>query len=173
MKYRAQFWLAMGAASSLFIAGCNKDADSTSNSSSGAARDYNSSSSSRDAGSATATTRRDSTSTLENTNAAAGHAADNTGINARDRADATLTPGDQGSSDSDRQISAQIRRAITSDDQLSTAAKNIKIITVNGKVTLRGPVKTEQEKQAITAAAQKVTGVSGLDDQLELKSAAQ
>ena len=156
MKYRAQFWLAMGAASSLLIAGCNKDADTTSSSSSGAARDYNSSSSSRDAGSATATTRSDTTSTLGNTNAAAGHAADNTGIDARDPADATLTPARPRGAAILTEDQRPIRRAITLDDQLSTAAKNIKIITVNGKVTLRGPVKTEQEKQAITAAAKKL-----------------
>jgi len=73
------------------------------------------------------------------TNSALNREPDNIGINARDRSDLTLTPGDQGSSDSDRQITAEIRRAITANDQFSTEAKNIKIITINGKVTLRGP----------------------------------
>jgi len=96
--------------------------------------------------------------------------ADNTGKNVRDRSDATLTPGDQGNSETDREITRNIRRALTKSDELSTTAKNIKIITVNGKVTLRGPVATEQEQQAIVAAAQTVAGVSGLENQLEVKA---
>jgi osmotically-inducible protein OsmY len=97
-------------------------------------------------------------------------APDNTGKNVRDRNDNTLTPGDQGTSDSDRDITRQIRRALTSDDSLSTTAKNIKIITVNGKVTLRGPVKSEQEQKAIADAAQKVAGQASIDNQLEVKT---
>jgi hypothetical protein len=54
-------------------------------------------------------------------------------------------------------------------DELSTAGKNIKIITVDGKVTLRGPVNSDQEQQAIAAAAQSVAGVNSLDNQLEVK----
>src|ERR1041385_8893131 len=65
---------------------------------------------------------------------------DNTAVNARDRDDNTLTPGDQGTSEADREVTRNIRRALMKNDQLSTTAKNIKIITVNGKVTLRGPV---------------------------------
>jgi hyperosmotically inducible protein len=95
--------------------------------------------------------------------------ADNTGRNVRDRSDATLTPGDQGNSDADIQTTTRIRRALTSSDQLSTLAKNIKIITADGKVTLRGPVNNEQEKQAIEAAA-KQTGATSIDNQLEIKT---
>jgi len=96
--------------------------------------------------------------------------ADNTGRNTRDRSSATLTPGDQGSSDSDRDITRQIRRALTTNDQFSTTAKNIKIITLNGKVTLRGPVNNEQEKQAIVSSAQSAAGSGTVDDQLEVKA---
>lgn len=95
--------------------------------------------------------------------------ADNTGRNVRDRSDATLTPGDQGNSDADRDITRRVRRAVTSNDQLSTTAKNIKIITINGKVTLRGPVNTEEEKNAIANAVQQA-GVTSFDNQLEVKS---
>jgi len=125
---------------------------------------------------ATPTSRDDSSSTRvysSDTNAAANKQPDNTGKNERDRSGDSLTPGDQGESEADREITRQIRRAITANDQLSTTAKNVKIITTNGKVTLRGPVKSDQEKQAITAAAQSVTGVAGLDDQLEVKTQTQ
>ena len=94
-------------------------------------------------------------------------AADNTGRNARDRDGSTLTPGDQGTSDADRQTTRRIRQALNSNDQLSTDAKNIKIITDNGKVTLRGPVKSREEVDAIQTVV-KQAGVSAVDNQLEV-----
>jgi len=108
--------------------------------------------------------------TYSDTNSAAAKDADNTGKNVRDRPEAALTPGDQGNSESDREITRNIRRALTKSDELSTTAKNIKIITINGKVTLRGPVANEQEQQAIATAAQGVSGVNALDNQLEVKA---
>ena len=95
---------------------------------------------------------------------------DNTGRNERDRSRDTLTPGDQGGSDSDREITRQIRRAITSNSQFSTTAGNIKIITQDGKVTLRGPVDSQQEQQSLADLAKKVQGVSTVDNQLEVKA---
>ena len=95
---------------------------------------------------------------------------DNTGRNKRDGSGETLTAGDQGGSDSDRQITQQIRREISSNSQFSTTAGNIKIITENGKVTLRGPVNTPQEQQALTDLAKHVPGVSTVDNQLEVKA---
>src|SRR5262249_23230999 len=92
---------------------------------------------------------------------------DNTGKNVRDRSDATVTPDDQGNSDADRETSRRIRRAITASDQLSTVAKNIKIMTIDGKVTLRGPVKSEEEKSLIDSLVQQA-GVTSVDDQLEV-----
>jgi osmotically-inducible protein OsmY len=115
-----------------------------------------------------------STESRSATNAAnPSHDADNTGRNVRDRSDATLTPGDQGGTESDREITRQIRRTITSNDQLSSNAKNVKIITANGKVTLRGPVKSDQEKQTIATAAQGVAGVSSVDNQIEVEQQTQ
>src|SRR6185295_17520232 len=73
--------------------------------------------------------------------------ADNTGKNVRDRDDdATLTPPDQGGSAADRELTAEIRRSIVKDDSLSTNAHNVKIMTNDGVVTLRGPVKSVAEK---------------------------
>jgi hyperosmotically inducible protein len=94
---------------------------------------------------------------------------DNTGRNVRDRGGATLTPGDQSESEADRTLTQQIRRAVVADDSLSTTAKNIKIITVDGIVTLRGPVQNPREKEIIEAKAQQIAGVDKIDNQLEVK----
>ena len=94
-------------------------------------------------------------------------AADNTKKNERDRAP-TLTPGDQGNNEMDLGITQKIRQAVVKDDALSMTAKNAKIITVDGVVTLRGPVKSDKEKTEIGALAQAVTGVKRVDNQLEI-----
>lgn len=95
-------------------------------------------------------------------------AADNSGRNERDRNDATKTSGDQSESEADRTISKNIRQAVVADDSVSTNGKNVKIITVDGTVTLRGPVKSEAEKTNIGAKAQQVAGVKRVDNQLEI-----
>jgi len=99
---------------------------------------------------------------------AARVAPDNTGRNVRDRSDKTLTPGDQSSRKADVSLTRRIRRAITTDKALSTTAKNIKIITVDGVVTLRGPVKSDQEREKIAATAQQIAGVKQVDNHLEV-----
>ncbi len=95
-------------------------------------------------------------------------APDNSGTNVRDRNDQTKTAGDQSESEADRTISQNIRKSLTSDDSLSTNGKNVKVVTIDGKVTLRGPVKSDQEKAAIAAKAQQVAGVKNVDNQLEI-----
>src|SRR6266513_2258631 len=70
---------------------------------------------------------------------------DNTSTNERDRSGETKTSGDQSNSSADLKITQAIRQALIKDSELSTPAKNIKIITDNGQVTLRGPVKNAQE----------------------------
>lgn len=100
---------------------------------------------------------------------AAGTDADNTRVNERDRGNRTLTPMDQGGSESDRQITQQIRQQIMHSNTLSFTAKNVKIITINGRVTLRGPVKTEAERTTIEAAARRAVANGGqVDSQLEI-----
>ena len=94
--------------------------------------------------------------------------ADNTKKNERDRAETALTPGDQGESEADRTITQSIRQAVVKNDGLSFTAKNIKIITVDGVVTLRGPVKSDKEKTDIGALAQQVNGIKRVDNQLEV-----
>ena len=95
---------------------------------------------------------------------------DNSGRNVRDRDDQNKTTGDQSENEADRTITQNIRRAVTADDSLSTNAKNVKIITNNGTVTLRGPVKSEKEKAEIEAKAKQVAGVKSVDNQLEIAS---
>ena len=93
---------------------------------------------------------------------------DNTAVNLRDRSGSTLTPMDQGPSQADRNLTMQIRQAVMHDSTLSFTAKNVKIITINGKVTLRGTVKTDAERTAIESAARNVAGGGHVDSQLEV-----
>ncbi len=95
-------------------------------------------------------------------------APDNTKVNKRDRSDAALTPMDQSNNQADLDITQKIRKAVMADSSLSFTAKNVKIITQNGKVTLRGPVNNAEERNAIEAAARKVAGAQ-VDNQLEVK----
>jgi len=99
----------------------------------------------------------------------AAHDADNTDRNERDRDGNTLTPLDQGKSEADRTITQQIRKSVVDNDNLSTNAHNVKIITVDGTVTLRGPVKSAEEKATVEALAQKTSGVKTVDNQLEIE----
>lgn len=94
--------------------------------------------------------------------------ADNTGKNARDASDATVTPFDQSESETDRTMTQRIRQAVVDDDSLSTNAKNIKIITTNGIVTLRGPVDSEAEQLRVLAKAQELAGPKNVKNQLEV-----
>lgn len=96
--------------------------------------------------------------------------ADNSGKNAEDRANGGLTAGDQSSAPADVAITTAVRQAVVADSNLSTNAQNVKIITVNGIVTLRGPVKNASEKENIAAKAVKVAGATKVDNQLEIAS---
>jgi osmotically-inducible protein OsmY len=97
-------------------------------------------------------------------------AADNTRKNERDRSGETTTSGDQSNSQEDVKITAAIRRAVVRDNSLSTTAKNVKIITANGMVTLRGPVKNDAEKTKIAELAQSAAGNAKINNQLEVKT---
>jgi osmotically-inducible protein OsmY len=92
---------------------------------------------------------------------------DNSGRNVRDQDDKTLTPTDQSSDPADVDLTQRIRKSITSNDAMSVDARNIKIITQGGVVTLRGPVKTTDEKTQIELLA-KNAGAKSIDNQLEI-----
>lgn len=95
-------------------------------------------------------------------------ASDNTKMNERDRDGNTTTPGDQAENEADRTISKDIRAALVKKDELSVNAKNVKVVTNGGNVTLRGPVKDEAEKNTVVAAVLEVPGVKKVDNQLEI-----
>jgi len=96
--------------------------------------------------------------------------ADNTQKNARDRSGETLTAADQSNRPEDLKITQMIRQAIVKDDSLSMLAKNVKIITVDGNVTLRGPVHTAEEKAKIGALAKSTAKPGKVINHLEIKT---
>ena len=95
---------------------------------------------------------------------------DNTATNERDRSGETKTSGDQSNSSADIKTTQAIRQALMKDSGLSATAKNIKVVTANGRVTLRGPVKTAQEKAKIDQLARSAAGGAQIDDQLEVNN---
>jgi hypothetical protein len=99
-----------------------------------------------------------------------GHAPDNTGVNERDRNNANVTPMNQGNGEIDLDLTQRIRKAVMADDSLSFTAKNAKIITRDGRVTLRGPVKSAAEKDAIYKCAVSAAGVGHVSNELEVDS---
>lgn len=95
-------------------------------------------------------------------------APDNSGVNTRDRNAGAVTPIDQGESEADRKVTAEIRKALVGDSAMSVNAQNCKIITREGVVTLRGPVKSQAEKDAIESRAKSVAGVTSVINELEV-----
>lgn len=95
--------------------------------------------------------------------------ADNTKTNKRDRASAEPSADKQRENPADRELTRKIRRALVADKSLSTYAHNVKIITQGGNVTLKGPVRSEEEKNAVIAKATEVAGEGHVVDQLEVK----
>jgi osmotically-inducible protein OsmY len=81
------------------------------------------------------------------------------------------TADQQKMNPADRTITQKIRKAIHEDTTLSTYAHNVKIITQDGKVTLRGPVRSEDEKSNIEAKAVAVAGQGNVSNQLEIAPA--
>jgi osmotically-inducible protein OsmY len=94
--------------------------------------------------------------------------ADNTGKNVRDRDESAKTADQQSNTEGDLRITQSIRRMVVDDKSLSTSAHNVKIVTVDGIVTLRGPVVSQEEKTSIAKKATKVAGVRKVENQLEI-----
>jgi osmotically-inducible protein OsmY len=94
---------------------------------------------------------------------------DNTKMNQGDHDPNAVTADQQGMNKSDRDITQQVRKAIIADKALSTYAHNVKVITQNGAVTLKGPVRSEDEKQAIASKAAEVVGADKVTNQIEIK----
>ena len=96
-------------------------------------------------------------------------AADNTKVNQRDKDKAQPTADQQKENQSDREMARKIRRSIVQDKSLSSYAHNVKIIAENGAVTLKGPVRSDEEKSAVEAKAAEVAGADKVTSQLEVK----
>jgi hyperosmotically inducible periplasmic protein len=96
-------------------------------------------------------------------------APDNTKINQRDRDSSQPTADQQKNNSSDEGITQQIRQAVIKDKALSSYAHNVKIISQDGMVTLKGPVRSEEDKQAIAAKAAAVVGADKVSNELEVK----
>jgi hyperosmotically inducible protein len=96
-------------------------------------------------------------------------ASDNTKMNQRDRNPNEPTADQQQNNRSDRDLTQQVRKAIEADKDLSTYAHNVKVIAQNGQVTLKGPVRSEEEKRAVEAKAAEVAGQGKVTSELTVK----
>ena len=95
--------------------------------------------------------------------------ADNTKVNERDKSAGEPSADQQKNNRSDRDITQQIRSSITKDKSLSTYAHNVKIITQNGQVTLKGPVRSDDEKKAVESKAAAVAGADKITSELDIQ----
>ena len=102
-------------------------------------------------------------------NAAQNHAPDNTAVNKEDRDSQRPTADQAKNNRSDRNLANQIRRDVVHDKSLSIYGHNVKIIADSGKVTLRGPVRSEDEKRAIEGYARKYAGAGNVTNELTVK----
>jgi osmotically-inducible protein OsmY len=95
---------------------------------------------------------------------------DNTKLNERDRNGETALPQNQSNTSEDIDVTARIRKSLVADGNLSMDAKNVKIITRDGNVVLRGAVKDESEKKAIEDYASRTKGVKNVDNELDVEN---
>ena len=106
---------------------------------------------------------------LAGTAAMAQTAPDNTKVNQRDRSKTAVT-ADQGKNNkTDRDLAQQIRKSIHDDSSLSTYAHNVKIIAQGGRVTLKGPVRSEEEKHTVAQKATEIAGAGNVTDEITVK----
>jgi osmotically-inducible protein OsmY len=89
--------------------------------------------------------------------------------NSAQNKDQGLTADNQANAKTDRMTTANIRKAIIADKDLSTYAHNVKIITVNGAVTLKGPVTSDGEKEKVASDAASVVSADKITNHLTVK----
>lgn len=97
-----------------------------------------------------------------------GQTGDNTGVNKRDRAADAVTAGSSKNNKTDLSLMKQIRKSIVADKSLSTDAHNIKVIAMDGSVTLKGPVRTDAEKMTVEAKAKEVAGADKVTSEISV-----
>jgi hyperosmotically inducible periplasmic protein len=96
---------------------------------------------------------------------------DNTKVNKRDRARGAPTADQQKENAGDRDLSQKIRQSIMKDKSLSTYAHNVKVIAQGGQVTLKGPVRSDEEKRRIETMANEVAGNGHVTNELTIAPA--
>ena len=101
-------------------------------------------------------------------NQSAARQADNTKVNQRDQNPNEATADQQPSNQSDMQITQQLRKAIIADKSLSTYGHNVKVIAKNGAVTLKGPVRSEEEMKVIAAKAVDLVGADKVTNKMDV-----
>lgn len=95
-------------------------------------------------------------------------APDNTRNNQLDRNAEEPSADWQSNSPSDQTLTRQIRQALVSDKSLSTDAHNVKIISQDGQVTLRGPVRSKEEKHLVESKATEIAGAAKVTSELQV-----
>lgn len=98
-------------------------------------------------------------------------APDNTKVNTRDRAKGAVTADQQKENAGDRELTRKIRQSLINDKTLSTYAHNVKVIAQGGQVTLKGPVRTDEEKRSVEAKATEVAGSGHVTNQMSVAPA--
>ena len=93
---------------------------------------------------------------------------DTTKVNQRDRDSSQSTADQQKENANDKALARQIRQALVKDKALSTYAHNVKVISQGGQVTLKGPVRSQEEKRAVEAKAEQIAGEQNVTSQLEV-----
>ena len=96
-------------------------------------------------------------------------APDNTKVNSRDRKKTEPTADQAKENPNDREIMQKIRKSVVDDKSLSTYAHNVKIVSQHGKVTLKGPVRSEEEKKNVEQKATEVAGAGNVTNQITVK----
>ena len=96
---------------------------------------------------------------------------DNTKVNKADRAKGAVTADEQKENAADRELTKKIRQSVVGDKSLSTYAHNVKIVSQNGQVTLKGPVRSEAEKTSIVAKATEIAGAGKVTNEITVAPA--
>jgi len=96
---------------------------------------------------------------------------DNTKVNKQDRPKGAVTADQQKENPNDRQLTAQIRKALVADKSLSTYAHNVKVVAQAGTVTLKGPVRSDDEKKTVVSKAEQIAGAGKVTDELSIAPA--
>jgi osmotically-inducible protein OsmY len=95
--------------------------------------------------------------------------ADNTKVNSRDRKTGAVTAGQQKENQGDRELTANIRKALMDNKELSTYAHNLKVVSRDGMVTVKGPVRSQEEKKTVESIATEIAGTGKVKSMISVQ----